>query len=154
MSNEAAASPMVPADAHRGIAFHIGSLTFRLEEPRLFLSKAASVLLLSYALLPVLAFKSDIPALLYVGLLVAIHMFVLGIYLYRVRFRELDPNLRSLFARVVALIVVTYLLVIVSQFEDGSSWLTLSYQMAGITVFHAVLLALIMFHVEHRVQAA
>jgi len=133
-----------------GFAVSLGSTTFRLDDPRLFMMKALSVLLLSYALLPVLAIKSNIPAVIYVGLLVAIHIFVLAIYLYRVRFRELDPNLRSLFARIIALVVVTYLLVVVSRFDDDSSWLELSLQMAGITVFHAVLLALIMFHVERR----
>ena len=134
----------------RGVAWSLGSLTFRLEEPRLFLTKALSVFLLSYALLPILAIKNSIPALLYVGGMIVIHIFVLGIYGYRVRFRELDHNLRSLVARLVALAVVTYLLVVVSRFEDDSSWDTLAYQMAGITVFHALLLALIMCRVERR----
>lgn len=127
-----------------------GSMLFRLEEPRLFVIKALSVLVLSYALLPILAIKSDVPAYLYVGLMVVIHIFVLAIYVYRVRFQDLDASYRSLIARLIALAVVTYLLVIVSRFDEDASWITLAYQMAGITVFHALLLALIMFRVERR----
>lgn len=128
----------------------IGPVTLRLQEPRLFLIKAASVLALSLALLPILAIKSSIPAFVYVGALIVIHIFVLAIYFYRVRFRDLDPNFRSLIARLIALVVVTYLLAVVSRFEPESSWTTLSYQMLGITAFHALLLALIMVRVDRR----
>lgn len=128
----------------------VGSMIFRLEELRLFIIKALSVLVLSYALLPILAIKSSVPAYFYVSLMIVIHILVLGIYLYRVRFRELDASYRSLIARLIALGVVTYLLVIVSRFADDASWTTLALQMAGVTVFHALLLALIMFRIERR----
>jgi hypothetical protein len=105
---------------------------------------------LSYALLPILAVKSSIPAYFYVSLMIVIHILVLVIYVYRVRFRELDASYRSLIARLIALGVVTYLLVIVSRFEDDASWGTLALQMLGVTIFHALLLALIMFRVERR----
>ncbi len=144
-------STRAPTDeTPRGVAFPLGPIALRLEDPRLFFIKAMSVVVLSYALLPLLAIKGSIPAVTYVGLLVVIHVIVLVIYVYRVRFRELDPSIRSLVARLIALIVVTWLLVIVSRFEDDSSWGTLALQMLGISVFHALLLALIMFHVERR----
>jgi glycerol kinase len=77
------------------ISWSIGSLAFGLDAPRLFVINALSVLALSFALLPIVAIKSSIPAVLYVGLLIVTHIFVLAIYLYRLRFRDLDPNLRS-----------------------------------------------------------
>ena len=150
MGRERPDAPPVPAPDARVVKWSIGSVTLHLEEPNIFLGKALSVLVLSIALLPILALKSNIPAILYVGALVVIHILVLAIYFYRVRFRELDPNFRSLFARIIALAVVTYLLVIVSRFEPDSSWLTLSYQMLGITIFHALLLVLIMVRVGPR----
>lgn len=134
----------------RRVSFTVGSVVLHLEQPRLFLLKALSVLILSYALLPILAIKGSIPAYLYVGLMIGIHIFVLAIYVYRVRFRELDASYRSLIARLIALGVVTYLLVVVSRFEDDASWLTLALQMLGVTVFHAMMLALIMFRAERR----
>jgi len=149
MSTDPTTTP-TPDATPTAIAWSVGSLTFRLDDPRLFLIKAFSVLALSFALLPILAIKSSIPAVLYVGLLIVTHIFVLAIYLYRVRFRDLDPNRRSLFARVIALAVVTYLLVVVSRFEPNSSWLTLSYQLVGVTVFHALLLILIMVRVDRH----
>ncbi|MBT5775533.1 MAG: hypothetical protein HOH95_14295 [Dehalococcoidia bacterium] len=128
----------------------VGSVVLRLDEPRLFLIKALSVLVLSYALLPILAVKSSVPAYFYVSLMIVIHILVLAIYVYRVRFRELDASYRSLIARLIALAVVTYLLVVVSRFEDDASWAMLAFQMLGVTVFHAILLALIMFRLERR----
>ena len=139
-----------PGVMPRGVSLRFGSILLRLDEPRLFLIKTLSVLVLSYALLPILAIKGSIPAYLYVGLMIVIHIFVLAIYVYRVRFRELDASYRSLIARLIALGVVTYLLIVVSRFEDESSWTRLALQMLGVTVFHALLLALIMFRVERR----
>ena len=133
-----------------GIRFAIGGRAFRLLEPRLFLWKAASVLLLSAALFPILSVKDGIPATIYTGALVVLHVVILGIYLYRVRFRDLDPDIRALALRVMALVVVTYLLLIVSRFDPDGPRSTLAIQLLAITAFHAILLALVMIRVEPR----
>jgi len=133
-----------PAAAGRGLAWTLAGHRFELLEPRLFLWKAASVLLLSFALFPILSLKDGIPATIYVGGLVALHVVVLAIYLYRVSFRSLEPDIRALAIRVAALAVVTYLLLIVSRFDPDSSRGTLALQLLGVTLFHAVLLALVM----------
>ncbi|MDA0352667.1 MAG: hypothetical protein O3A10_10725 [Chloroflexi bacterium] len=133
-----------------GLRFVVGGRAFRLLEPRLFLWKAASVLLLSAALFPVLSLKDGIPATAYALSLVVLHVAILGIYLYRVKFRELDPDARALALRVLALIVVSYLLVIVSRFDPDGPRSTLATQLLAITAFHAILLALVMIRIEPR----
>lgn len=131
-----------------GLRFSVAGRTFRLLEPRLFVWKAASVLLLSAALFPVLSFRDGIPATIYAGALVVLHIAILGIYFYRVRFRDLDPDVRALALRVIALVVVSYLLVIVSRFDPDGPRSTLALQLLAITAFHAILLALVMIRVE------
>jgi hypothetical protein len=133
-----------------GLRFALGGRAFRLLEPRLFLWKAASVLLLSAALFPILSVKDGIPATIYTAALVVLHVAILGIYLYRVRFRDLDPDARALALRVLALIVVGYLLVVVSRFDPDGPRNTLALQLLGVTAFHAVLLALVMIRLEPR----
>lgn len=120
----------------------------RLTEPRLFLVKAVSVFLLSLALVPLVAMKQQLPALLYTGGLVALHVFVLVAYVYRVRFGDLDPNRRSLVARIVALVAVPYLLFAASTFEPGTPIWPMTLQMLGVSVLHTVILGLLMVQVE------
>jgi low temperature requirement protein LtrA len=133
-----------------GLVFTLVGRQLRLLEPRLFLWKAASVVLLSAALFPVLAIRDGIPATIYAGALVVLHIAILLIYFYRVKFRELDPDFRALALRVLALIVVSYLLVIVSRFDPDGPKSTLVMQLLAITAFHAILLALVMIRVEPR----
>jgi low temperature requirement protein LtrA len=123
-------------------------MRLRLVQPRLFAIKTASVFLLALALVPLLAMKQTLPAQLYTGALVALHIVILGLYLYRVRFRELDPDRRSLFARVLALVVVSYMLSAASSFEEGVSLGGLTWQMLGVSVLHTAVLALLMVRVE------
>jgi hypothetical protein len=141
---------MTTETAPSGIVFSFAGRAFRLLEPRLFLWKAASVLALSAALFPILSVRDGIPATIYAGALVVLHVAILGIYLYRVSFRDLDPDLRALALRVMALVVVSYLLVIVSRFDPDGPKSTLALQLLAITAFHAVLLALVMIRVEPR----
>lgn len=119
-------------------------MRFVLLNPRLFLLKAASVFALSFALVPLLQWKADIPALLYTGALVGLHVFILGIYLYRVRFRDLDPDRRSLVARVLGLAITTYLLSATSAFDSDSSISRLAAQMLAVSLVHMAILALLM----------
>lgn len=122
-------------------------MRFVLSNPRLFLLKTASVFVLSFALVPLLQWKDELPALLYTGSLVALHVFILGIYLYRVRFRDLDPDRRSLVARILGLAITVYLLSATSAFDADSSIPRLAMQMLGVSIVHMVILLLLMVRV-------
>ena len=126
----------------------------RLIEPRLFLVKTASVFLLSLALVPLVAMKQQLPAMLYAGGLVILHIFVLAAYLYRVRFGDLDPDRRSLVARIVALAVVSYLLFAASVFEPGTPIWPMTVQMLGVSVLHTAVLVLLMVRIERTDEQA
>ncbi len=125
-----------------------------LADSTLFIQKTVTVFVASFALLPLVGFKSDIPAMLYVVSLVVLHLFVLAIYLYRVRVRELDPDARSVIARLLAVAVVVYLLFAVSSFEEGAPRSTLALQMLGLSVLHTVMLALLMVRVRYPERSA
>ena len=123
-------------------------------DPALFIKKTVTVFAVSFALLPLVGFKSDIPAMLYVVNLVVLHLFVLAAYLYRVRVRELDPDARSLIARLLAVAVVVYLLFAVSSFEEGAPRSTLALQMLGLSVLHTAMLTLLMVRVRYAERSA
>lgn len=128
-------------------------MLLRMTSWSLFVKKTVAVFVLAFALVPLLEVKGQLPAGIYVGGLVALHLFVLGIYVYRVRFRDLDGDARSLIARVVALLVVTYLLGMVSAFEAGSGRGELLWQMLAVSVLHTVILVLLMTRVERPAPA-
>jgi hypothetical protein len=115
----------------------------------LFLKKTAAVFGLSLLLVPLVELKGGVPAMVYVVGLVALHVFVLGIYFYRIRFRELDPDVRSLLARVGALAFMIYLLAVASDFDQSTSMSTLVLQMAGVSLLHTVVLALLMLRIQY-----
>ncbi|MCC6238319.1 MAG: hypothetical protein IT299_12225 [Dehalococcoidia bacterium] len=120
----------------------------RLVEPRLFLVKTVSVFVLSLALVPLVAMKQQLPAMIYAGGLVVLHIFVLVAYFYRVRFGDLDPDRRSLVARIVALAAVSYLLFVASAFEPGTPIWPMTLQMLGVSILHTLILVLLMVHIE------
>jgi hypothetical protein len=126
----------------------VGRRRLTIEDPRLFVVKSVSVFVLAFMLLPMVAVKDGLPAMLYAGGLVLLHLVILGIYLYRVRFQDLDADRRSLIARLVALAVMTYLLMVVSRFDPDSSMATLALQMLGVSVAHMVVLVLFMVRVH------
>lgn len=119
-------------------------MRFVLLNPRLFVSKTAMVFVLSFALIPLLQWKNGIPALAYVGSMVVLHVFILGIYFYRVQFRDLDPDKRSLIARIMGLAITTYLLSTTSSFSAESSSTQLAAQMLAVSLVHMGILALLM----------
>lgn len=127
-----------------------GVLRAHLTDPRLFAVKTASVFVVSLALVPLVSLKQSLPVLLYAGGLVVLHVAVLVAYFYRVRFRELDPDRRSLVARVVALAAMTYLLYVASSFEAGTPLWWLTAQMLALSLLHTVVLLLLMVRLERR----
>ena len=119
-------------------------------KPELFLRKVVLVFLASYALLPLLAYKNSIPGALYVSLLILIHIGVLFLYLYRVTFRDLDIDRLSLGGRILGLAVVTWLLTVVSGWQDRTHIGVLAIQMLVLCLVHTVMLALLMVAVEEK----
>lgn len=126
----------------------VGGRRLTIEDPRLFIVKSVSVFVLAFMLLPLVAVKDGLPATIYAGGLVVLHLVILAIYLYRVRFQDLDADRRSLIARLVALAVMTYLLMVVSRFDPDSSMSTLALQMLGVSVAHMAVLLLFMVRVH------
>lgn len=111
------------------------------------------VFVLSFALIPLLQWKSDLPAMAYAGSIVVLHIFILGIYLFRVKFRDLDPDRRSLIARILGLVITSYLLSTTSSFSAESSTTQLALQMLGVSLVHMVILALLMVRIVRPTPA-
>ncbi len=109
----------------------------------LFIRKTIAVFAASFALVPLLELRSAVPALLYVAGLVVLHVIVLVIYLFRVPMRQLASSWRGVTARVLALAVVFYLLVLLSRFDEDASQATLAAQLFLVAVLHAIVLLLI-----------
>jgi len=131
-----------------------GGRRWILLDPWLFARKTILVVLGSYALIPLIAAKSTLPRYLYVSSLIAIHVAVLGVYLYRVRFRSLDPDRRSLGARVLGLVVMIWLLSVVSSWQDRVHLGVLAAQMLVMCLVHTLVLALLMVACERREYTA
>jgi hypothetical protein len=104
--------------------------------------------------IPLAQVKGGMPATLYLGGLVVLHVLVLVVYCYRVKFTELDPDLRSLVARIAALVFVGYLLAAVSSFDEQTPVSTLLAQMLGVSLLHTLILALLMFRLSYERRPA
>jgi len=125
-----------------------GNRRLVLLQPSLFLRKTALVVVASYALLPLLVYKSSLPGALYAALLVLIHVGVLFVYLYRVQFGALDVDRISLGGRVLGLVVTVWLLTVVSGWQDHDHLGILAAQMLVLCFVHTVVLMLLMVAVE------
>ena len=109
----------------------------------LFVRKTIAVFAASFALVPLLELRSAVPALLYVVGLIVLHVIVLIVYLFRVPVRQLASSWRGVTARVLALAVVFYLLVLLSRFDEEASRAALAAQLFLVAVLHAVVLLLL-----------
>jgi hypothetical protein len=128
--------------------------TFTLADPRLFLRKTVTVFALAVLLLPLVRMKSQVPALAYVTVLLALHVAVLGLYFYRTQVRSLDPDRRSLIARVIAVAFLGYLLYVVSRVSADTPTLWLVAQVLVASALHTSLLALLSVKVELQTRIA
>jgi hypothetical protein len=114
--------------------------------------KVATEFAAAYALLPLIRVKTQIPSLLYVGILVVLHIVVFGAYIYRVQFKDLDADLRSIVVRVAGIAVVVYLLILVVNFNGHQSILDLSERLFVMSVLHSAVIALLMLKVYSRLD--
>jgi len=127
---------------------HIRNRSLVLLKPYLFLRKTVLVIVASYALLPLLLYKSHFPGALYASLLVLIHVGVLVVYCYGVRFGDLDVDRVSLGGRILGLGVVVWLLTVVSGWQDHDHVGILAAQMLVLCLVHTFVLALLMVAIE------
>eukprot|EP00192_Tetraselmis_astigmatica_P014846 CAMPEP_0117670938 /NCGR_PEP_ID=MMETSP0804-20121206/13049_1 /TAXON_ID=1074897 /ORGANISM="Tetraselmis astigmatica, Strain CCMP880" /LENGTH=166 /DNA_ID=CAMNT_0005479329 /DNA_START=334 /DNA_END=834 /DNA_ORIENTATION=- len=138
-------------DGKRGVA--IGPL--RLQDPKLFLQKVVFVFVLTYLLLPLIWYKSKLPAMAYAAGLIVLHGVVLLVYCYKVQFRQLDPSWRSAAARLLGLGLCIALLLLVSDWADAnvtSLWV-FAAQLGVLCLVHTVVLAFLMVSLDRRPPA-
>jgi hypothetical protein len=115
-----------------------GSVTFAHKQR--FAWKSALLAALTLALAPVVLWKHALAAQLYLGLLVAIHVGALGVFIVRTRREDIAPSAFGLFWRAVGLAVAVALLTMLRLVPD-SPWFWPS--LAGIWAVHSAGLALL-----------
>jgi len=120
-----------------------------LHKPILFMKKVMLVVAGSFSLLPLIMYKSKLSGIVFAICLILIHVVVLVVYLYKVKFRELDVDRSSLGGRLLGLTVTIWLLTVVSGWTEGtSSIIMLELQMVVLSIVHASVLAFLMVAVE------
>merc|ERR1719152_267072 len=87
---------------------------FSLAEPNMFLCKAAIIVLFSLLLIPLILYEGAIGVVAYVVILVAIHVIVLFVFLFRVSCGGLDVDWTSFLLRLLTLGFFIGLLLIVA----------------------------------------
>lgn len=105
---------------------------------------------LTYLLLPLIWYKSKLPAAAYAAGLIVLHVVVLVVYCYKVRFRQLDPNWRSAAARILGLCFSIYLLLMVSSWADSNVTDVVAFacQLGVLCLVHTVILAFLMVQLD------
>lgn len=146
------ATTLLQAQSQSILLCQLGCYSLVLLKPSLFLRKTVLIVLASYALLPLLLYKSSLPGALYVSLLVLIHVLVLVVYLYGIRFGELDVDRLSLGGRILGLGVTIWLLTVVSGWEQehDHNLEILAAQMLVLCLVHTIVLAFLMVAVQQR----
>lgn len=122
-------------------------------EPRLFVAKTLFIWVATYAFIPLIAAdqKHTISATVYAVSLVVLHLVFIVVYFYKVRFRQLDNNWRSLTARVVGLLACVYLLYLVAGHLPKQLGV-LSLYLLGLCTVHSLILVLLSVKVEGAVK--
>jgi len=117
--------------------------------PRLFVLKSLFVWAASFAFIPLMALNNEgrISAVAYASILVALHVLFLVIYFWRVPFRDLDRNWRSLAARCLGLFASVYLLYLVAGSLSSNLGL-LAIDLVGLCMVHTLILTLLTVKVD------
>lgn len=140
-------APLLPASRAEAAGGDAPCLS--IGEPRLFLKKTAVIILASYAFIPLIAANQagHLSAVAYGTVLVALHLFFIAVYAYRVQFRKLDADWRSLALRVIGLLACAWLLYVVAGHMPSSLGL-LAVELLGLCAVHTLVLALLMVEVR------
>ena len=118
-------------------------------KPKLFIGKTLFVWAASFAFIPLIAANNAgrITAVTYAAVLIALHVLFLVIYFWRVPFRDLDSNWRSLAARLLGLAASVYLLYIVAGSLPSNLGL-LAIDLLGLCCVHTLILLLLTVKVD------
>jgi hypothetical protein len=92
---------------------HIPKLNIIISNQKLFLKKAATLFMASIALVPLIHYKLYIPATLYIGSLLILHLLFLYMYFMQVPWREIGKNKKALSLRLTSIIFLIYLLTLI-----------------------------------------
>lgn len=128
---------------------HMFGYRFVLQDPSLFVRKALLVFGASIALIPLLMMKATMPSSLYAIFLIVLHVAVLVVYFYRVRWQQLDADCKSLCARLLGLGISIWLLSVVSSAREGA-FARILLKLFVLCFVHTLTLALLMVAVERR----
>lgn len=118
-------------------------------QPRLFVAKTLFIFAATFAFVPLIAANAEgrISGIVYAVILVVLHVVFLVVYFWRVRFRELDPNWRSLVARCLGLAASVYLLYLVAgHLSDNLGQLSL--ELLGLCAVHTFVLLLLTIRIN------
>ncbi len=123
------------------------SLSHRIQisDPALFWRKIVRLLATTLVIAPLVTLKLYLPTLLYVGVLLLLHTYILYIYLNRVDWRHLAASRSGLIARVLGVIFFAYILTLVKF--TGQVQLVL-FNVGLAVMVHVLILALLMIKVE------
>lgn len=114
------------------------SSRFKLLNKRLFIQKLTALIVATLLLVPLVHFKLDVPALLYVTTLLVLHVVFLYLYFARTPWRQLLTNKTEFSLRLVAVGFFVYILTLI-KFE-GSSAVIIARLLAAMVV-HGFILA-------------
>lgn len=120
-----------------------GYAVITLEQPRLFAKKLTALIIGTAILMPLVYFKLYVPAQIYVGILLVLHIYFFYVYLTRVDWRRLWFSRSGFIIRVTGIVFFSYLLTVL-QFDGPVTFVLMNIVAA--TIIHALILLLLMCH--------
>eukprot|EP00298_Acanthocystis_sp_HF-20_P021337 c2762_g1_i1.p1 GENE.c2762_g1_i1~~c2762_g1_i1.p1 ORF type:complete len:186 (-),score=65.95 c2762_g1_i1:52-609(-) len=117
-------------------------------DTKTFLLKTLFVFVLTFSLIPLIQEKEKLSSLTFTIFLVALHVFILIVYFYRVKFRSLDLTWRSVLGRVLALIFTVALLFFVAENEQEGDIVKVIAFMLALCVVHTFVLLLLVVRIR------
>jgi hypothetical protein len=108
--------------------------TLTVGDRRVFIRKLVVLFTATILLAPLIVYKLMLPAYLYVGGLIGLHLVVFAVYLYRTPWRELWRDKAGFVLRLVAVVFFIYLLTLLHFEGDAAAVLI---QIAVAFVLHA-----------------
>jgi hypothetical protein len=109
--------------------------------------KTLLIIFLTYALVPLIVLQNSIPKYLFTASFVFIHIVVLAVYMYGVRYQSLDVEWKSLGVRLLGLAFAIALLILVSSSAWKHSIIRLVLLMLVLCSIHLFILMLLLVRV-------
>ncbi len=120
-------------------------ISIKLMDSSLFLKKIAAVFAATFVLVPLVYYKLDVPAGLYLAALLALHLIFLYAYFARVPWRRLTRHKAGFGMRILAIVFFGYLLDVL-KFQGSFEWV-MANMAAGLAI-HTLILFSLMAEVE------